>query len=216
MDKPWKVITAFIGVFVAGAIFGGFFALGIGWQVVERRAQPAAATPVMPPVATTTQPAPKKGPNQGATLPVPQALQSTLLKRKLLDRLDLTPAQRERIMPFIQRATEDFRRQQANYFREDFFILQRLQQDIARELTPDQRAKLVELEHKQAEIVRRRREAEMQAMKKAMNGSAAPAAAETPSGTPSTAAPGPAVPAASDSQTTSSATSTTSSAEKKE
>ena len=27
MDKPWKVIVAFIGVFIAGAVFGGVFSL---------------------------------------------------------------------------------------------------------------------------------------------------------------------------------------------
>ena len=36
MEKPWKVILAFVSVFIAGAIFGGVFSLrAVGKRTVE-------------------------------------------------------------------------------------------------------------------------------------------------------------------------------------
>jgi Spy/CpxP family protein refolding chaperone len=37
MGNTWKVVAAFIGVFVAGSVFGGFFALGVGQRVIQSR-----------------------------------------------------------------------------------------------------------------------------------------------------------------------------------
>lgn len=145
MQSPWKVIVAFIGVFIAGAVFGAFFSLGVGARLVNRMRGPGAVAPLV------NLPGAKRGP-AGAQPPV----QGAQVLRRLADRLDLTPAQRERIMPLIQRAVQDFRRQQANLFREDGYILQRLQQDIAKELTAEQRKKLNELQERQRALLRKR------------------------------------------------------------
>jgi uncharacterized membrane protein YgcG len=40
MEHARKVVVAFIGVFIAGSVFGGFFAMRIGQAVTERRAEP--------------------------------------------------------------------------------------------------------------------------------------------------------------------------------
>ena len=40
MDRPWKVVFAFVGVFVAGAVFGGVFVLS---SSVGRADRPAKA-----------------------------------------------------------------------------------------------------------------------------------------------------------------------------
>ncbi len=50
MDKPWKVVCAFVLVFMAGAIFGGVFTVGFS----ARRL--AAVTPkASPPAKSATQ-----------------------------------------------------------------------------------------------------------------------------------------------------------------
>lgn len=169
MDKPWKVIAAFIGVFVAGAVFGGFFSLGVGAKWLEKESPPAAAPSAPAPVAVTPQvplpatpvPAlPKTGggnqltPAQRASLlQLPQTWQAPALMRRYADRLELTSDQKDKINPIIERASADYRRLQQNSFRETGIILQRLQEDIRKELTPDQIAKLEQFEQRQRELL---------------------------------------------------------------
>lgn len=158
MDRPWKVIAAFIGVFVAGAVFGGFFSVGVGarWLAKETPATIAAApiaapTPAVAPTPETKAVArPGSGPGQAAPvrpglLTVPQSWQAPQLLRRYAERLELTPEQKQRIHPLIQRATEDYNRLRQNTFRETAIILDRLQQDIAAVLTPEQRQKMQEI-----------------------------------------------------------------------
>jgi hypothetical protein len=166
MDKPWKVVFAFLGVFVAGAVFGGLLALRVDRTVSERRlkeqaaAQAAAAAVKTPGQPVQAQPTPP--------LPVPQAVQSAQLMRRVTNQLNLTPAQRALVTPLIQRAVQDFWRQQQNYSRENAFLLQRLKQDIAKELTPEQQSRLDNLWLRQFEIFRKR-QAEAQAQARPQN-----------------------------------------------
>ena len=164
MDKPWKVIFAFVGVFIAGAVFGGLLALRIGKAVADRRGDQLP----FPPPQARSQPPGQPGPGQPPPQPqppqpvAPQA-QSAQLLRRFAERLDLTPEQRDRIMPMIQRATGDFRRQQQVHFREDTITLQHLQEDIRRELTPAQRTKLDKMEERQRQLIeQRQRDEQMQ------------------------------------------------------
>jgi len=84
MDKPWKVIWAFIGVFVAGSLFGGLLALRFDltrhWMAAKHAVGPADA-PVNP-----------------------------SLMQRFAKRLKLTPEQKEQLRPVMERAGEDFRR----------------------------------------------------------------------------------------------------------
>ncbi len=160
MDKPWKVVFAFLGVFIAGAVFGGLLALRVDRIVSERRLQEQAAlatkTPAPPPRAQV----PAQQPPQSA----PQAVQSAQLMRRVTNQLNLTPAQKSQVTPIIQRAVQDFWRQQQNYSRENAFLLQRLKQDIAKELTPEQQNRLDQLWQRQLEVFRKRQaEAQSQA-----------------------------------------------------
>jgi len=148
MDKPWKVILAFVGVFVAGAIFGGLLSLRLGRQILER--QPVAVTP--PPASGPAA----RPPEAKANLPVPQSVQSAQLLRRITNQIGLTRAQRERVTPLIERAVQDFWHHQQNYNRENTFLTQRLKQDIGKELTGEQQARLDELWLKQLEIFRKR------------------------------------------------------------
>ena len=152
MDRPWKVILAFVGVFVAGAVFGGLLALRLARQV---SVPPPVAAVVAPAVTPPTSPA-ARPPAVDPKLPMPQAVQSAQLMRRVTNQIGLAKAQRERVAPIIDRAVQDFWHQQQNYNRENGFLLQRLKQDIGKELTPEQQTKLDDLWLKQLEIFRKR------------------------------------------------------------
>jgi hypothetical protein len=183
MDKPWKVIVAFVGVFVAGAIFGAFFALGAGREIAHS-IQPAAAltttnTPAVSGPMATKAPAkvgPKAAMKAELQQPLPSVQQARTLQRFLANRLDLTPVQRERITPVVNRAVEDFWRAQANVVRENTFLFQRLRHDIALQLTPDQQQRLDDMWQKWLEARRRQEEAQKQAQALAKAQAAPPAA----------------------------------------
>ena len=164
MDKPWKVVFAFLGVFIAGAVCGGLFALRIDRTISARRLQEQIAAQT---ARAAGQPAPAQAqprPLSPPALPIPQAVQSAQLMRRVTNQLNLTPAQKSLVTPIIQRAVQDFWRQQQNYSRENAFVLQRLKQDIAKELTPEQQARLDNLWLRQLEIFRKRQtEAQKQA-----------------------------------------------------
>jgi hypothetical protein len=146
MEKPWKVILAFLGVFVAGAVFGGFFSLGIGRRVLEMET-PAATKPVTTalPQGTSSGAKVQKEKEKGPGGPAPQAIQTAQLMRRVTSRLDLTAEQKAAVAPIVQRSVQDIWRQQQSLYRESTFIMQRMKTDIAKELTPDQQTKLDEL-----------------------------------------------------------------------
>jgi hypothetical protein len=151
-EKPWKVVVAFLGVFVAGAIFGGFFTVGIGAHWLRKMnggngARPHFFDPAADPKASGRSPHP--------LLQMNQSWQAPQLMRRYAERLDLSAEQKDRINPLIQRASEDYNHLRQNTFRETAQILRRLQQDIARELTPDQREKLEDMEKNQRDMLRR-------------------------------------------------------------
>lgn len=126
MDKPWKVIVAFVGVFVAGAVFGGF-----GYRYLEAK------------------PPPRSRPEQAIS---PQLMQ------RFSERLELTEAQREKLSPVIDKASEELRKVRQTSFREANAIFDRLHEEVARELTPEQREELKQLRERHREAFNRERE----------------------------------------------------------
>ncbi len=151
MQNPWKVILAFVGVFIAGAVFGGLLALRLGRAIIGNR--PGIMAPARGEKMAGRE---ADGPAAANQPGGPPAVQRVQLMRRLANQLDLSPAQRERIGPIINRALQDFWREQQNFARENVFHLQRLKQDIARELPPEQQKRLDELWQKQTEVLRRR------------------------------------------------------------
>ncbi len=136
MDKPWKVIVAFVAVFMAGSVFGGFFALRIGRQVAEQnRPGGMAANP-----AAFAQPA---GPQ---------------LLRRFAERLELTDEQREKLRPVVSRAEEQLGRIRQTSLEQTETILRRMQQEFRAALTPQQIRTLDRLQRIQNENLRRERE----------------------------------------------------------
>ena len=190
MEQPWKVIFAFLGVFVAGAVFGGFFSLRVAhgaWVVdstapvklTAASAQPSTShtTPAQPPIAPSGAAAKVNPPAQ----PAPQDVQRAQLMRRVASQLGLTPAQKGLVDPMIRRAVQDIWRQQQNFFRETAFITERMKQEIARELTPEQQNRLEELWQNALQEFRKR-QADAQAQRRAA------AAAQSPNPPTGTAA----------------------------
>jgi hypothetical protein len=170
MEKPWKVIVAFVGVFIAGSVFGGLLALRLNKQRdLAPRFSPTAVTPRsgpapahgQPPLAPGQPPASPPGARPTAAvpqlqLPAGMAVQAPQLMRRYVDRLNLTAEQKERINPLIQRAAADLRQQQQTNFRETGIILQHLQEDLGKELTPAQRGRLDQMAEHQRQIIEQR------------------------------------------------------------
>lgn len=178
MEKPWKVIAAFVGVFIAGSIFGGLLALRMNrYDMTPRRnevpkvaAQPAA--PVGVATATANQPPQFQAATPRATAPVAQlqlppsmAAQAPQLMRRYVDRLSLTPEQKERINPLIQRAAADLKWQQQANLRQTGAIIQHLQEDIGKELTQVQRVRLEEIAEKQRQLIETREKQQQEQLK---------------------------------------------------
>ena len=151
MEVPWKVVGAFLGVFAAGAIFGGaltFRAGGRHWR------QPVVVEP--PPVATTTQPAAPvaaKEPGRGGQ-PVQAWNVNVAQMRQWTQRLALTAEQQKELRPIIVRANKEFAR-----LREETTKAQKQMFDeVAAILTPEQRAEL--------ELIKQRVQEKMEADRK--------------------------------------------------
>lgn len=131
MQSPWKVIFAFLGIFVAGSVFGGFFALRIEQELEERNRERFAAR-----------------------APTPLSIQ---ILRRLGEQLDLTDAQREKIRPKVLHAEEQLSHLRQTQLEQTEEILRRVQADFRAELTVEQRAKLDRLEENQREVMRKER-----------------------------------------------------------
>jgi hypothetical protein len=170
MEKPWKVLAAFIGVFIAGAVFGGFFTLRnpprrqapVASQQVPEKAPPAVAGPTAPGVAAQPKAAPI----------TPQ------LMRQFSKSLKLSTDQKEKLQPVVGRAGEDFQRlreeearRRQEHLADVARVNERMYVDISNLLTDDQRAQLQKMRQHAEERVqaeRQKRADELAAAKKLM------------------------------------------------
>src|SRR5207248_10892094 len=97
MDKPWKVIFAFVGVFIAGAVFGGLFTL----RTSAKRFVAEPARPLPETVVTTTTA------KAGKEKIRPKELQGGIapaLMRRFTQRLNPTTEQQKAIRLVVGRA----------------------------------------------------------------------------------------------------------------
>ncbi len=127
MDKPWKVILLLVGIFAAGGVAGGF----VGREFARK----------------------KKDSGQHTPLPVEQWAPEQL--RRLVQRLQLTPEQSERLRPILRRDMEDLGRNRGQYLSESRRIIERMEKDIADQLTPEQKAEYEKIKQERAERFRR-------------------------------------------------------------
>lgn len=163
MDKPWKVIFAFVAVFVAGGVVGSMF--GARRLAKRFRGEPAAVVatpPVTQPATTvaTTSVSPEKSlpaAVKDANRPPPPMIPGPQL-RQWVQRFNLTADQQRAIRPIIVRTNEDYARLRG----ETTKVTEGMYADISAILTDDQRADLEEMKKKLQERLeteaKRRRE----------------------------------------------------------
>ncbi|HTJ77816.1 MAG TPA: hypothetical protein VL357_02365 [Rariglobus sp.] len=71
--------------------------------------------------------------------------------KKFTEQLDLTPAQRDKIRPILKQTADDLRRTRKEAFKATTDIFERMETNIAKELTDFQRARLAEMQAEERE-----------------------------------------------------------------
>ncbi|HXQ80907.1 MAG TPA: hypothetical protein VN775_06330 [Opitutaceae bacterium] len=131
MAKTWQVVLATVAIFLAGLVTGGATALGIVGLVARHRALNGGG-------------AGPWGQRQGAAGgPVQQF--TPQLMRSFVNQLDLTMAQRARIMPIVRRTAGQLARDRREIQLTSALAIEKMQDEIAEVLTPGQRVKFEDL-----------------------------------------------------------------------
>jgi Spy/CpxP family protein refolding chaperone len=128
MVKTWQVILATIAIFVAGLVTGGATVLGIvKWVGHHRGMNP-------PPFAQGGLRA--GGPGMGFG---PQ------LMRNFENQLNLTDEQKQKIMPIVRRTAGELGRDRREVQQRTALAIEKMQDEIAEILTPEQRTKFEDM-----------------------------------------------------------------------
>jgi len=170
MEKPWKVLAAFIGVFIAGAVFGGFFTL---------RNSPRRQPPIEMVRVPEKAPAQSAGPTAPGLAAQPKTSPITpQLIRQFSKSLKLSPEQKEKLQPVVGRAGEDFQRlreeearRRQEHLADVARVNERMYVDISNLLTDEQRTQLQKMRQHAEERVqaeKQKRAEELAAAKKLM------------------------------------------------
>lgn len=162
MDKPWKVVFAFVGVFIAGAVFGGFFTLRTSGKRFANDAGGGRASPGLP-RGQATRAAGATAAGQSSAVPgQPNQAQAGRIAPALMNqftkRLSPTAEQKEKIRPIVSRASEDIQRLQREHLQDTTRVSERMYEDVAALLTPEQRMHLEKMRQEMLERVRKERE----------------------------------------------------------
>ncbi len=166
MDVPWKVIFAFLGVFVAGTIFGGVFTIG----VTARRFNLPARTASWP--ERHLPPATQPGTNPPAPAPVPAFRPNSItvqLMNQFVRRLSPSTEQREELRKILGRAGEDLQRLRQENIADVARVTERMYADISGVLTLEQRSELERMRRQTEErfLAERKKREEAAAAEKA-------------------------------------------------
>jgi len=129
--KTWQVVLATVAIFLAGLVTGGATMLGVVGWVVRHRAMNGASAGAL-------------GQRLGFNGAQAQAFTPQLM-RSFANQLDLTPAQRARIMPIVRRTAGQLMRNRREIQLMSALAIEKMQDEIAGELTPLQRAKFESL-----------------------------------------------------------------------
>lgn len=131
MSRNTKIILAFLGIFIAGAVFGGFVSLRYVRQQFEKGRLRALA---------------------------PMEQFSPQIMKRFSNRLDLTVEQKEKLRPIIQQADAELRRLRQTGAREAIAIAERMHEQVAEILTAEQRNKLEQMKRDMRERWQRERQ----------------------------------------------------------
>lgn len=149
MDKPWKVIFAFVGVFIAGAVFGGLFTLRASGKRLASAGGPGRPNQQVQRPGGAIQGQPK-----GQIAGKAQNSIGPAMMRQYTQQLKLTEEQRAKIRPIVARAAEDLQRLRRENLQDTTRVMERMYIDIEDWLQPAQRAELEEMKRAMQERVR--------------------------------------------------------------
>ena len=128
MAKTWQVILATVAIFLAGLVTGGATALGfVRWAVRHPRVNPAQMLGQQRPGTFQFQP------------------MNVQLMRSFVKQLDLSVEQRARIVPIVRRTVGQLSRDRRETQLASALAIERMQDEIADILNPEQRAKFEDL-----------------------------------------------------------------------
>ena len=142
MKQSWKIVVAFLVVFLAGGAIGSVFSLRYAKTQVQalQQFQPAPLGPQEPP-GQPGQPGGRRG-QRGQPQPQPENFGVQVMNRWLRsNQLDLTPEQRQQIRPIVNDTQESLRRLHRDDLHNGEIIIEKMQDQVAAVLTPAQRAK---------------------------------------------------------------------------
>jgi len=145
MKQSWKIVVAFLVVFLAGGAIGSVFSLRYAKTQVQalQQFQPAPLGPQEPPGQPGPQFQPgrrgQRGQQPGAQ---PENFGVQIMNRWMRsNQLDLTPEQRQQIRPIVNDTQESLRRLHRDDLHNGEIIIEKMQDQVAAVLTPAQRAK---------------------------------------------------------------------------
>jgi Spy/CpxP family protein refolding chaperone len=131
MAKTWQVILATLAIFIAGLVCGSATTVGlVRWAAAHRRANAAVDLNVSRPAAKQAN---------GMQPFNPQTLKA------MAEQLNLTPEQKMRIMPIVRRTAAQLQRERREVQLTSALLLERMQDEIADLLTPQQRAQFEQI-----------------------------------------------------------------------
>jgi Spy/CpxP family protein refolding chaperone len=127
MVKTWQVVLATIAIFLAGLVTGGASAFGVvRWAARHPRGAGGGLAPTMQRPGQAQQFGPQ-------------------LMRSFANQLDLTDDQRARIIPIVRRTAAQLGRDRREVQLTTALAIEKMQDEIADVLTPDQRSRFEEL-----------------------------------------------------------------------
>ena len=151
MEKPWKVIFAFVAVFIAGAVFGGLFTL----RASGGRRPPGTFAGFERQGGGPNGPGGNGWQKQGQFQGQGMGAIGPGMLGQLSRNLKLTDDQKEKIRPVVLKAAEEIQRLSRENIQNTTKIVERMHLDIATWLTPKQRDALEDMKLQMRERVRR-------------------------------------------------------------
>ena len=133
MKESWKIVVAFLVVFLSGGAIGSVYSL----RYAKMEAQ-------------QYQPGPRGG-RMGQGPPArPEDFGVQIMNRWLrFNQLDLTPEQRQQIRPIVNETAESLRRLRQENLHSGELVLEKMQDQVTAVLTPAQRTKFENLINQQ-------------------------------------------------------------------
>lgn len=150
MDVPWKVLFAFVGVFIAGAVFGGVFTVGVSARRDANSRRAERPLNQIPPKKEKVFVAGPKAPGAEVVQARGNSITPTLM-REFTRRLRPTEEQQAEFRKILGRAGEDMHRLRQQNFADVARATERMYADIAGILSPEQKSELEKMRLQQEE-----------------------------------------------------------------